>query len=104
MVLILFVNPPNSNDDGGIIMGRWDGNYSDGTPPFEWTGSVAILEEYMKNGGKTPVKYGQCWVFAAVTTTVCTAYNKCKPKCPLRCSLVKLDSPTLDIWFIRTDF
>ena len=77
----------NSNDDGGIIMGRWDGNYSDGTPPFEWTGSVAILEEYMKNGGKTPVKYGQCWVFAAVTTTVCTAYNKCKPKCPLRCSL-----------------
>ena len=36
-------------------------------------GSVAILEEYMKNGGRTPVKYGQCWVFAAVSTTICRA-------------------------------
>ena len=54
-----------------FLVGRWDENYSDGTPPFEWTGSVAILEEYMKNGGKTPVKYGQCWVFAGLTTTIC---------------------------------
>ena len=59
----------NSNDDNGVLQGRWDGNYGDGTQPFEWTGSVAILEEYMKNGAKQPVKYGQCWVFAGVVTT-----------------------------------
>ena len=52
----------NSNDDRGLLQGRWDGFYTDGTPPFEWTGSVPILEEYMKNGGRSPVKYGQCWV------------------------------------------
>jgi transglutaminase 1 len=59
----------NSNDENGVLEGRWDGNYSDGTSPSEWTGSVAILEEYMRNGGRTPVKYGQCWVFSAVVTT-----------------------------------
>ena len=64
------------NKCGHTIQGRWDGNYSDGTPPFEWTGSVAILEEYMKNGGQTPVKYGQCWVFSALTTTICRALGK----------------------------
>ena len=58
----------NSNDDSGVLIGRWDGNYEDGTKPFEWTGSVPILEEFMSNGGKS-VKYGQCWVFAGVVTT-----------------------------------
>ena len=67
-----------SNDDNGVLQGRWDGNYVDGTPPFEWTGSVSILEEYMKNGGQTPVKYGQCWVFAGVTTTICRALGMIK--------------------------
>ena len=61
-----------------IQSGRWDGNYSDGTAPFDWTGSVAILEEYMKEGA--PVKYGQCWVFAAVTATICRALG-----IPCRC-------------------
>ena len=58
----------NSVDDDGLLLGRWDGLYSDGTRPFEWTGSVPILEEYMAKGGR-PVKYGQCWVFAGVVTT-----------------------------------
>ncbi|BFZ19490.1 hypothetical protein BsWGS_22529 [Bradybaena similaris] len=61
----------NSHDEGGILSGKWDGEYDDGTPPQAWTGSVAILEEYWKT--KQPVKYGQCWVFAAVTTTICRA-------------------------------
>lgn len=34
----------------------------------------------MKNGGNVPVKYGQCWVFAAVTATVCRALGL-----PCRC-------------------
>ncbi len=61
----------NAVDDGGVLTGRWDGVYEDGTKPFEWTGSVPILEERMQTG--KPVKYGQCWVFAGVVTTVCRA-------------------------------
>ena len=49
------------------MIGRWDGQYEDGTKPFEWTGSVPILEEFMKTG--KPVKYGQCWVFSGVAAT-----------------------------------
>ncbi|RXG71622.1 Hemocyte protein-glutamine gamma-glutamyltransferase, partial [Armadillidium vulgare] len=62
----------NDIDDEGILVGRWDGEYGDGVAPFKWTGSVRILEEYLK-GGFRPVKYGQCWVFSAVTTTICRA-------------------------------
>lgn len=56
----------NSVDDNGILIGRWQPPYDEGTAPWEWNGSVGIIEEYMKNG---PVKYGQCWVFSAVVTT-----------------------------------
>lgn len=59
-------------DDGGLLEGRWDGNYSDGTSPFAWTGSSAILEQYLSTGGNS-VKYGQCWVYSAATVTVCRA-------------------------------
>lgn len=62
----------NSNDNNGIVAGRWDGIYEDGTAPFDWNGSVPIFDEYMKNKG-SPVKYGQCWVFSAVVVTVCRA-------------------------------
>ncbi|XP_021954113.1 hemocyte protein-glutamine gamma-glutamyltransferase [Folsomia candida] len=61
----------NSNDDKGILVGRWDGKYSDGTPPSGWTGSVPIIEQYFQT--MKPVKYGQCWVFAGVLGTVCRA-------------------------------
>lgn len=61
----------NSNDDNGVIVGRWDGKYQDGTPPSQWAGSIKIMEEYVRRG--RPVMYGQCWVFAGVTTTVCRA-------------------------------
>ncbi|XP_067135706.1 hemocyte protein-glutamine gamma-glutamyltransferase-like [Centruroides vittatus] len=62
----------NSNDDNGVLIGNWSGKYEGGTAPWMWTGSAAILEEYMKNEGRS-VRYGQCWVFAGVTTTVCRA-------------------------------
>ncbi|KAK5640144.1 hypothetical protein RI129_010955 [Pyrocoelia pectoralis] len=61
----------NSNDDDGILVGRWDGDYADGTAPASWTGSVPILEEYLQN--EESVCYGQCWVFSGVTTTICRA-------------------------------
>lgn len=57
----------NSNDDMGVLLGRWDGEYDDGTSPSAWTGSLAILEEYLTTGKE--VLYGQCWVFAGVLTT-----------------------------------
>jgi len=37
-----------------------------------WTGSVKILEEFLRSGGRT-VKYGQCWVYSGLLTTVCRA-------------------------------
>ncbi|KAJ8921066.1 hypothetical protein NQ315_015862 [Exocentrus adspersus] len=62
----------NSKDDDGLLEGKWDGDYSDGISPHAWTGSTAILEQYLGTGG-APVKYGQCWVFSAATVTVCRA-------------------------------
>ncbi|XP_071813350.1 protein-glutamine gamma-glutamyltransferase K-like isoform X2 [Apostichopus japonicus] len=58
----------NVQDDGGVLHGRWDGEYTDGAKPTSWQGSVAILEQYMNT--KESVKYGQCWVFSGVLTTV----------------------------------
>ncbi|KAM3940240.1 protein-glutamine gamma-glutamyltransferase K [Leptodactylus fuscus] len=58
----------NSMDDNGVVAGSWSGDYADGVNPVAWVGSVDILLKYHQTG--TPVKYGQCWVFAAVTTTV----------------------------------
>ncbi|XP_053914952.1 protein-glutamine gamma-glutamyltransferase 4 [Cuculus canorus] len=58
----------NANDDSGVLLGNWSGNYSKGTPPTDWLGSVLILQKYYKT--KKPVLYGQCWVFAGVLTTV----------------------------------
>ncbi|KAM3841515.1 protein-glutamine gamma-glutamyltransferase E-like [Vipera latastei] len=59
----------NSNDDYGILQGRWDGNYAGGESPSSWTGSVDILRRW-KSSGFRPVRYGQCWVFAGVLNTV----------------------------------
>ena len=74
----------NSNDDNGVLMGRWSGGYAGGKSPTAWNGSVAILDEYMQT--KKPVKYGQCWVFSGVLTTRKYTYpsefdNTVKPVC-----------------------
>ncbi|KAM4604863.1 protein-glutamine gamma-glutamyltransferase K [Polymixia lowei] len=59
----------NAQDDNGVLVGNWSGNYSDGVSPAAWSGSVEILRKYHASAG-TPVEYGQCWVFSGVTTTV----------------------------------
>ncbi|XP_075624732.1 protein-glutamine gamma-glutamyltransferase E isoform X2 [Balearica regulorum gibbericeps] len=59
----------NANDDQGVLLGNWSGNYDGGKSPSSWTGSGEILLNWKKSGFR-PVKYGQCWVFAAVLTTV----------------------------------
>ncbi|XP_059507530.1 protein-glutamine gamma-glutamyltransferase 2 isoform X4 [Stegostoma tigrinum] len=59
----------NANDDKGVLLGRWDGNYADGIAPTRWTGSLPILRLWSSSGAEK-VRYGQCWVFAAVACTV----------------------------------
>ncbi|CAH6802408.1 F13a1 [Phodopus roborovskii] len=57
----------NAKDDEGVLVGSWDNVYAYGIPPSAWTGSVDILLEYRSS--ETPVRYGQCWVFAGVFNT-----------------------------------
>ena len=49
------------------MVGNWSGKYDDGVAPYAWTGSTAILEEFLKK--RKGVKYGHCWTFAAIATT-----------------------------------
>ena len=57
----------NSTDDNGVLVGNWSSDYSGGTEPTKWSGSMLILQQYWAT--KKPVKFGQCWVFSGVTTT-----------------------------------
>ncbi|XP_046444079.1 hemocyte protein-glutamine gamma-glutamyltransferase-like isoform X1 [Daphnia pulex] len=59
----------NATDGFGLLEGKWEGSFEDGVCPWVWTGSSKIFEHYLRNGSK-PVKYGQCWVFAAVATSI----------------------------------
>ncbi|XP_059415526.1 protein-glutamine gamma-glutamyltransferase 5-like [Carassius carassius] len=62
----------NSNDDKGVLMGNWSGDYSGGINPSQWSGSADILRKWAETQFRA-VKYGQCWVFAAVMCTVMRA-------------------------------
>uniref|UniRef100_A0A4W6BNC4 Protein-glutamine gamma-glutamyltransferase 2 n=1 Tax=Lates calcarifer TaxID=8187 RepID=A0A4W6BNC4_LATCA len=59
----------NSNDDRGVLVGQWE-EFSGGVHPGQWIGSGDILRQWAESG---PVRYGQCWVFAAVACTVSRA-------------------------------
>ncbi|KAJ0064131.1 hypothetical protein NL108_000993, partial [Boleophthalmus pectinirostris] len=59
----------NSQDDRGVLVGNW-GEITDGVHPGKWVGSGDILRKWAESG---PVRYGQCWVFAAVACTVSRA-------------------------------
>ncbi|CAL8339376.1 unnamed protein product [Lota lota] len=59
----------NSEDDRGVLKGKWTGDFKQGVDPSTWTGSGDILTQWAKSGF-SPVMYGQCWVFAAVMCTV----------------------------------
>ncbi|XP_068272563.1 protein-glutamine gamma-glutamyltransferase 6-like [Nyctibius grandis] len=59
----------NSNDEKGVLEGKWNGEYCSGTNPLQWSGSVTILRKWYR-GRYKPVRYGQCWVFAGVMCTV----------------------------------
>ena len=57
----------NSNDDKGVLVGNWSGNYWDGKAPTDWNGSAKIIKQWSSTNKS--VKYGQCWVFSGVLTT-----------------------------------
>ncbi|XP_077970700.1 protein-glutamine gamma-glutamyltransferase E-like [Styela clava] len=62
----------NSNDDSGVLTGRWTGKYDDGRNPSDWSDSAKIISEWRDNDYKA-VKYGQCWVFSGLLTTAMRA-------------------------------
>ncbi|XP_050399460.1 protein-glutamine gamma-glutamyltransferase 4 isoform X1 [Patella vulgata] len=64
--------------DAGVMTGNWSGKYDDGVAPYTWNGSSVILEEYLKK--RKGVKFGQCWNFSAVATTLLRALG-----IPTRC-------------------
>ncbi|XP_069550242.1 protein-glutamine gamma-glutamyltransferase 5-like [Brachyistius frenatus] len=59
----------NCNDDLGVIEGKWQGGYKAGVRPTDWSGSADILHRWVSSNC-SPVRYGQCWVFASVLCTV----------------------------------
>lgn len=66
----------NADDDCGVMKGLWSTNdASDGRSPTMWSGSVAILKQYLENvisakgEDPEPVKYGHCNMFAGLVTT-----------------------------------
>ncbi|XP_051915735.1 protein-glutamine gamma-glutamyltransferase 2-like [Hippocampus zosterae] len=59
----------NSNDDKGVLVGEWY-DFTGGIHPGQWVGTGDILRQWVESG---PVRYGQCWVFAAVGCTVSRA-------------------------------
>ncbi|XP_072237859.1 transglutaminase 5, like isoform X1 [Leuresthes tenuis] len=59
----------NCEDDRGVLKGNWSEEFGQGVHPSSWTGSGDILKQWARSGFR-PVKYGQCWVFAAVMCTV----------------------------------
>ncbi|CAB1354207.1 unnamed protein product [Coregonus sp. 'balchen'] len=62
----------NCNDDNGVLLGRWTKDYEGGVSPMSWRGSVEILRNWDTNACQ-PVRFGQCWVFAAVACSVSRA-------------------------------
>ncbi|XP_037096972.1 protein-glutamine gamma-glutamyltransferase 2-like [Syngnathus acus] len=61
----------NSNDDNGVLVGKWY-NITGGVHPGQWVGTGDILRQWAESGS---VRYGQCWVFAAVGCTVSRAFG-----------------------------
>ncbi|XP_055541423.1 annulin-like isoform X2 [Wyeomyia smithii] len=61
----------NSPDDDGVLLGNWGVDFSGGTAPTKWVGSVEIMQQFYKK--RKPVKFGQCWVFSGVVSTIARA-------------------------------
>ena len=57
-----------------VLEGRWEfrnPHFEDGIHPTVWVNSQDILRKFERSN--KIVKYGQCWVFAAIYQTCCRA-------------------------------
>eukprot|EP01134_Creolimax_fragrantissima_P002403 CFRG2403T1 len=52
----------------GVLEGRWAEDFPGGLEPGYWNSTIDIISRW-KAAGHKPVKYGQCWVFAAIQNT-----------------------------------
>merc|ERR1719369_319605 len=85
----------------GLIEPRIEDDVRVGSSPHLWTGSVQIIEEFLK-GGATPVKYAQCWVMAALMTSLCRALGMpARPVTAYVSALDTQDSLTVDRYIDR---
>ncbi|XP_061641341.1 protein-glutamine gamma-glutamyltransferase 2 isoform X2 [Phyllopteryx taeniolatus] len=62
----------NCNDDKGVVLGNWTNDFDGGVSPMFWKGSVEILRNWDTQACQ-PVRFGQCWVFAAVACSISRA-------------------------------
>ncbi|KAK3085991.1 hypothetical protein FSP39_011813, partial [Pinctada imbricata] len=86
--------------NGQVLVGNWSGDYSGGEKPTHWKGTDAILEKYAQTNGE-PVRFGQCWVFSAVTTTICRALGMpCKSVTCIGSAHDTDESTTIDQYFL----
>lgn len=86
--------------EGGLVAGRWDGHYSDGTEPATWSSAAQIIKLY--NQTRSSVRYGQCWVFGATLTTMVRALGvPARPITNLGSAHDTDDSLTIDNFFDR---
>jgi len=60
----------SDNEEIGLVEAKYDDTSLEGKSPHLWSGSVQIIEEFLRTGA-SPVKYGQCWVMAGLMTTLC---------------------------------
>ncbi|KAK7864957.1 hypothetical protein R5R35_004941 [Gryllus longicercus] len=58
-------------DDDGVPVDSWARERANDGVPGQWTGSVAILEEYLRT--LQPVRCTQSWVHSPLVVTVCRA-------------------------------
>jgi len=85
----------------GLIEFKYGDNFVGSFNPHLWSGSVQIIEEFLRSGS-TPVKYGQCWIMAALMTTLCRCLGL--PSRPVTAFLYAMDtqnSQTIDRYIDR---
>jgi len=85
----------------GLIEAKFEEGYCGGNSPNLWTGSVQIIEEFLKRGA-SPVKYGQCWVMAGLMTSLCRALGlPSRPVTGFVSALDTQDTLTIDRYIDR---